>query len=188
MANAIWLKIFILIREIIQIFEPPIMGGFFYRKNMKYRQLTKEQFEGLHEEFALFLATQSIDVKEWKNIKEEKPKVAEDELNVFSDVVWEDVLTKTAYIEHFSERSVNLFKCEDEEIHRIAIKITWDINLLEQKGFEWLMQNPMDNSVEIFKGSKPYNSERNIEVFDLIEKGSTISKGEIFEYFNTLVS
>jgi len=48
-----------------------------------------------------------------------------------------------------------LFKCDDEEIHRIAIKITWDINLLEQKGFEWLMQNPMDNSVEIFKGTKP---------------------------------
>jgi hypothetical protein len=81
-----------------------------------------------------------------------------------------------------------LFKCEEDEIHRIAIKITWDINLLEQKGFEWLMQNPMDNSVEIFKGTKPYKSDRNIEVFDLIEKGSTISKGEIFEYFNSLVS
>jgi hypothetical protein len=50
------------------------------------------------------------------------------------------------------------------------------------------MQIPMDNSVEIFKGTKPYNSERNLEVFDLIEKGSSISKGEIFEYFNTLVS
>tara|TARA_B110000902_G_scaffold259621_1_gene331277 strand:+ start:646 stop:1113 length:468 start_codon:yes stop_codon:yes gene_type:complete len=155
---------------------------------MKYRQLTTEQFEGLHKEFSLFLASQSIDAKEWKQMKEEKPMVATDEMNVFSDVVWDDVLTKTAYVEHFSETSVNLFKCEDEEIHRIAIKITWDINLLEQKGFEWLMQNPMDNSVEIFKGSKPYKGERNIEIFDLIEKGSVISKGEIFEYFHQLVS
>ena len=155
---------------------------------MKYRQLTTEQFEGLHKEFSLFLASQSIDAKEWKQMKEEKPLVATDEINVFSDVVWDDVLTKTAYVEHFSETSVNLFKCEDEEIHRIAIKITWDINLLEQKGFEWLMQNPMDNSVEIFKGSKPYNEERNTEIFDLIEKGSAISKGEIFEYFDQLVS
>ena len=96
---------------------------------MKYRQLTTEQFEGLHEEFSLFLASQSIDAKEWKQMKEEKPLVATDEINVFSDVVWDDVLTKTAYVEHFSETSVNLFKCEDEEIHRIAIKITWDINL-----------------------------------------------------------
>jgi hypothetical protein len=164
------------------------MGGFFIKITMKYRQLTKEQFEGLHQEFAQFLASQRIDVKEWNQIKKDKPHLAEDEMNVFSDVVWEDVLTKTIYLEHFSKTSVNLFKCDDEEIHRIAIKITWDINLLDQKGFEWLMQNPMDNSVEIFKGTKPYHSERNTEIFDLIEKGSVITKGEIFEFFNTLIS
>jgi hypothetical protein len=164
------------------------MGGFFIKITMKYRQLTKEQFEGLHQEFAQFLASQQIDVKEWNQIKKDKPHLAEDEMNVFSDVVWEDVLTKTIYLEHFSKTSVNLFKCDDEEIHRIAIKITWDINLLDQKGFEWLMQNPMDNSVEIFKGTKPYHSERNTEIFDLIEKGSVITKGEIFEFFNTLIS
>jgi len=107
---------------------------------MKYRQLTKEQFESLHQEFAHFLASQSIDVNEWNQIKKEKPQVAEDEMNVFSDMVWDDVLTKTNYVEHFS------------------------------------------------KGSKPYNSERNSEIFDLIEKGSSISKGEIFEYFNQLIS
>lgn len=155
---------------------------------MKYRQLTKEQFESLHEDFARFLATQSIDVIEWNQIKKEKPKVAEEEINIFSDVVWDDVLTKTNYIEHFSKTSLNLFKCDEKEIHRIVIEINWDINLLEQEGFEWLMKNPMDNSVEIFKGSKPYNSERNIEIFDLIEKGSSISKGEIFQYFNQLIN
>jgi hypothetical protein len=155
---------------------------------MKYRQLTKEQFESLHEDFARFLATQSIDAIEWNQIKKEKPKVAEEEINIFSDVVWDDVLTKTNYIEHFSKTSLNLFKCDEKEIHRIAIKINWDINLIEQEGFEWLMKNPIDNSVEIFKGSKPYNSERNIEIFDLIEKGSSISKGEIFQYFNQLIN
>jgi len=155
---------------------------------MKYRQLTKEQFENLCQEFARFLATQSIDSKEWDQIKKNKPKVAEDEMNVFSDVVWDDVLTNTQYLEHCSETTVNLFKCDKEEIHRIAIKINWEINLLEQNGFEWLMQNPMDNSVDIFKGTKPYKGERNVELFDLIEKGSNVSKGEIFDYFNQLVS
>ena len=73
---------------------------------MKYRQLTKEQFESLHEDFAKFLATQSIDAKEWKQIKKEKAQVAEEEMNIFSDVVWDDVLTKTAYLEHFSKQSI----------------------------------------------------------------------------------
>ncbi|WP_028889552.1 DUF6495 family protein [Tenacibaculum ovolyticum] len=155
---------------------------------MKYRQLTKEQFEGLHEEFARFLASQSIDAKEWKELKEEKPQVAEDEMNVFSDVVWDDVLTKTAYLEHFSPKMVNLFKCDENEIHRIVVTVDEDINLLEQEGFEWLMKNPNDEKIEFFTGTKKYDKERNVEVFDLIEKGSSISKGEIYEYFNRLTS
>ena len=51
--------------------------SFFIFTNMKYRQLTKEQFESLHQEFAQFLATQSIDVIEWNQLKKEKPNVAE---------------------------------------------------------------------------------------------------------------
>ena len=74
---------------------------------MKYRQLTKEQFESLHQEFAQFLATQSIDVKEWTTIKAENPKLAEEEMNLFSDVVWEDVLTRTKFLEHFSPKTIN---------------------------------------------------------------------------------
>ena len=127
---------------------------------MKYRQLTKEQFEGLHEEFARFLASQSIDAKEWKQLKEEKPHVAEDEMNVFSDVVWDDVLTKTQYLEHFSPKVVNLFKCDEKEMHRIVITINKDINVLEQEGFEWLMKNPNDEKIEFFTGTKKYADER----------------------------
>lgn len=157
-------------------------------KLMKYRLLTKEQFEDLHHEFARFLASQSIDVSEWNDIKNNKPTVALGEMEVFSDIVWEDVLTKASYIEHFSETTANFFKCDEHEIHRIVIQITWDINLLTQEGFEWLMQHPMDNSVEIFKGTKTYSAERNLEIFDLIEKGSVISKGDLYEYFNQLIS
>lgn len=154
---------------------------------MKYRQLTKEQFESLHEEFARFLASQGIDKKEWEQIKTNKPQIAEDEMNIFSDVVWDDVLTRTEYLEHFSEKSVNLFKFFDDEIQRIVIKVDKNINLLEQDGFEWLLKNPTDKSIELLQGTKPYKDERNLEIFDLIEKGSTISRGEIFEYFNKLI-
>ncbi|MDB0603278.1 DUF6495 family protein [Tenacibaculum maritimum] len=155
---------------------------------MKYRQLTREQFESLHEEFARFLASQSIDAKEWKQLKEEKPHIAAEEMNIFSDVVWDDVLTKTAYLEHFSESSINLFKSDKEEIHRIVINVeNKEANLLTQEGFEWLLKNATDESVAFFKGTKKYRDERNPEIFDLIEKGSQIAKGAIFEHFNRLI-
>ncbi|MDY0779647.1 DUF6495 family protein [Tenacibaculum sp. IB213877] len=155
---------------------------------MKYRQLTKEQFESLHEEFAQFLASQSIDVKEWKQIKEEKPHVAEEEMNVFSDVVWDDVLTKVNYLEHFSSKTINLFKCDKEKVHRIVINIYTNTDLLTKEGYEWLLKNPQDKAVEYLKGAKKYDLERNVELFDLIEKGSNISKGQLFEYFQKILS
>ena len=46
----------------------------------------------------------------------------------------------------------------------------------------------MDEKVEFFTGTKTYFEERNTELFDLIEKGSSIAKGELFEYFNRLIS
>ena len=118
---------------------------------MKYRQLTKEQFEGLHEEFARFLASQNIDKKEWDELKKEKPNVAEEEMNVFSDVVWDDVLTKTTYLEHFSKQTVNLFKCYEEEMNRIVIQVRKEVNLLEKSDYEWLLKNEVDLPMSIYE-------------------------------------
>ena len=155
---------------------------------MKFRQLTKEQFLELHHEFAKFLATQQIDVKEWDTIKKEKPLMAEEELNIFSDVVWEDVLTKTEYLEHISENDINLFKCNSKEIIRIYIKLNdSNKNFLNTSDFEWFLKNPLADSVEYFKASKKYTEDRNIEIFKMIEMGSQISKGELFSMVSQLI-
>mgnify|MGYP001346387849 CR=1 FL=1 len=155
---------------------------------MKYRQLTKEQFESLHHEFAQFLAIQKIDFKEWKEIKTKNPELAKEELNVFSDLVWEDVLNKVNYLEHFSKNSMNLFKTGKDNISRIVVQINKEIDLHSQEGDEWLLKNPKEDTIEYFQGTKKYAYERNTEIFDLIEKGSQISKGELYEYFSRLIS
>jgi hypothetical protein len=149
---------------------------------MKYAKLTKEQFEELNEEFAVFLSAQSIDVKEWSVIKKEKPELADKELEVFSDFVWEKVLSKAKYLEHFSSDSLNLFRCNAEDIERIVVKINKDgINLLDNKDFNWFLDNSKDARIDYLKGQKPYVQERNLEVFDLIQKGSVVSEGKLFE-------
>jgi hypothetical protein len=155
---------------------------------MKYRQLTKEQFESMHQEFAQFLATQKIDVDTWTKMKSDNSELVEEELNLFSDMVWDDVLTKVEYLEHFSKSSVNFFKCEKEAIYRIAVTIDKEIDLLSEEGYKWLLQNPKDDAIDYLKGSKQYSGERNKEIFQLIEKGSQIARGELFEYFNRLTS
>lgn len=155
---------------------------------MKYRQLTKEQFLELHKEFAEFLATQQIDAKEWHKIKVEKPSMAEEEMNIFSDVVWENVLTKTEYLEHISANDINLFKCSSQEIFRIYIKFkNENKNFLNIDDFQWFLKNPLDEQIDYFKAEKKYTKPRNSELFELIEMGSQISKGDLFNAINQLI-
>ncbi len=155
---------------------------------MKYKQLTKEQFEALHEEFAKFLASQQVDINEWNAIKKEKPEVADQELNLFSDVVWDDVLNKTKYLEHFSEKNINLFKCDTLEISRIVVQINKpDFSFFKDDDYKWFIDNTQDKSITFFKGKKKYEKYRNTELFDLIQKGSVIADGKLFEAIYELI-
>jgi hypothetical protein len=156
---------------------------------MKYEKLTKEQFQELHEEFAVFLAAQSIDVNEWTRIKEEKPDLAEKELEVFSDFVWEKVLGKTNYLDHFSPQSLNLFKCGEDSIQRIVVKVNKEgIDLLNEKDFNWFLDNSKDPGIEYLKGQKPYSKVRNEEIFELIRQGGVVSDGQLYEAIFKLIS
>ena len=155
---------------------------------MKYRQLTKEQFLALSDEFAEFLATQQIDIKEWEQIKKNKPSMAEEELNLFSDIVWQDVLSKTEYLEHISESHINLFKCNSKEAIRIFIKLNdLDKNFLKPEDYRWFLENLLDDSIDYFKAVKKYSKGRNEDIFELIEMGSEISKGELFNAIKELI-
>lgn len=150
---------------------------------MKYTRLTKEQLEEMHQEFINFLATQSITADEWAKIKEEKPEVAEQELDVFSDLVWEGVLQKVEYLEHFSPQHMFLFKIDAIQIHLISIEIEdKNIDITTQLGYQWLQQNLMKDSVNLYTSAKLIKEDRNADIFALIKQGATITKGELYEW------
>jgi len=156
---------------------------------MKYTRLTKEQLEEMHQEFINFLATQSITAKEWKDIKINKPEVAEEELDLFSDLVWEGVLNKVEFLEHFSPQQIYLFNITEVEMDLIAIKVENEaIDLTSREGYNWLRKNIMDDAVNLFTSSKVLNADRNKDIFALIQQGAVITKGELFGYFDTFVN
>ena len=88
---------------------------------MKYARLTKEQLDSLQQEFINFLATQTITAQEWQTIKKEQPKVAEQELDVFSDLVWEGALSQAKFLENLSPKLLFLFKIEGDRCNKIKM-------------------------------------------------------------------
>lgn len=155
---------------------------------MKYRRLSKEQFEELHKEFINFLATQSITVSEWKLLKEKKPEVAEAELDVFSDLVWEGVLENVTFLENIAPKHMYLFCVKEKSIALIGLKVSKEtVDLTIEGGFSWLRDNLMSSKVEIFDAEKQINGDKKLQIFELIEKGAHITKGELFKYFEQLI-
>ena len=155
---------------------------------MKYARLTKEQLEEMHQEFINFLATQSITAEEWEQIKKEKPEAAEEELDIFSDLIWEGVLNKVEFLEHFSPNQIFLFHITTATIELIAVKVENEaIDITTREGYQWLQTNLMDDTVNIYTSTRAISDDRNKDIFALIKQGANITQGELYGYFQDIV-
>lgn len=155
---------------------------------MKYTRLTKQQLEELHQEFINFLATQSITGKEWEDIKANKPEVAEDELDIFSDLIWEGVLAKVQFLENISAQQMHLFHLTDKEMKLISVKVlNPDIDLQTEVGFGWFKKNYQGDYVEYLTASKAYTEDKSLDKFNLIKQGASITKGALYKWFDDMI-
>ncbi|RXG16165.1 hypothetical protein DSM03_103351 [Leeuwenhoekiella aestuarii] len=155
---------------------------------MKYIRLSKEQLDEMHQEFINFLAAQSITADEWDDIKKNKPEVAEQELDVFSDLVWEGVLGKVEYLEHFSQQHMFLFKVGDLKISMISIEVeNKGIDITTAQGYKWLQENFMKDEVNLYSSSKLISDDRNNDIFVLIRQGANITQGDLYKWFEKFV-
>lgn len=156
---------------------------------MKYSRLTQEQFKALQQEFINFLAAQSITGEEWIKIKENTPEVAEQELDVFSDLVWEGVLGQTKFLENISPQQLFLFRIDADEMSLIVVKVS-DVkqDITTSIGYKWLQENYTSDEVEFLTSVKKFSKEKKLEIFALIQQGAVISNGELFTCFNGIIN
>ena len=155
---------------------------------MKYTRLTKQQLEELHQEFINFLATQSITATEWEMIKLNRPNAAEEELDVFSDLVWEGVLQKVQYLENISEQQMHLFYLPEKEMKLISVKVmNPKIDLRTTEGFGWFKKNWQSDFVEYLVASKTYTDDKNLDKFNLIQQGAVITRGDLYQWFDKII-
>ena len=71
----------------------------------------------------------------------------------------------------------------------IAVKIKNEsIRLTSKEGFDWLRNNLLSDDVEFFSAKKAYSNDKPLDKFKLIEQGAIITKGDLFDYFEKLLS
>jgi len=162
---------------------------FFIISVVKYHRLTHEQFEELHNQFAIFLATQGLDQSKWEGIKINDPNQVDSLLDLFSDLVWDKIVSECNFLEYISTDQLFLFKITDDIASAMIIKVSdQEIDLTSQEGFEWVLNHLDLDNVTLLKGSKKYDSSRNHFIYSYLIKGAISTDGNRFNALETYFS
>ena len=157
---------------------------------MKYSRLKKKQLQELSNEFALYLASNSIDSDQWRDIKLKSIDEAEKILDLFSDMVWDRVISKANYLINVDKTHLFLFKCHNNSIESIIVKSNDKlIDLKNEKSHLFILNNINSNKIEIFRSEKKLNkTQLNKEIYNLILRGADVSKGKLFDMYDQRLS
>lgn len=156
---------------------------------MKYQRLTNPELENLKEDFIRFLASQGIDAEAWQKMKSEENDGAEEIINIYSDLVYDQALSKCTYIEHVSAKEFKTLKFEDEKTIVQGIKVKEDSNInLNTSEFQQSVQKGLENNeIEVFTASKNHEKIREQEMFDWIKKGGYMADEKWFNEVARLI-
>ena len=156
---------------------------------MKYSRLTKEQFDLLNIDFSQFLASKSIDKLKWSEMKINNSLQVETLLDKFSDLVWDDILSRETYLIHLSKKQLFLFYCGKKNIEAIVLKSTKsDLDFRKSNLLSLIESDFFSDHFQMLKSKKKYYKNRKSEVFDLILKGANLDSGKLFKSIKGFLS
>ncbi|NNE54383.1 MAG: hypothetical protein HKN32_00085 [Flavobacteriales bacterium] len=150
---------------------------------MKYRRLTTQELETMRDDFVQFLAANGIGGDDWKKLKEQDGESASQLVDIFSDMVWDKVLTNIKFVEVRAEDELRVLSFGEKKIDMVLIKVEDknfdftnrdDINSVAEGNVDLMKFNP-----EVFRGTRDYTHGRKMEIFVMLEQGARPCK-EVF--------
>ncbi len=151
----------------------------------KYRALTTHELQELEKEFIEYLIVNGITAEDWVKIKEEQPDKAEDILLLFSDVVFEGVLRKVGFLEKRMTNELMVFQCLKDRMVLVGIT-SFSIDFTDQEKLDQAVSDPPDDA-KVYTTEKKYHGAREMEIFEMIESGCSISDGKLFKTLATIL-
>lgn len=145
----------------------------------KYRRLSTDELEELKDEFIKFLAANTITGPDWTKMKKNEKEKAEELIDTFSDIVMQKVLEKIEYVEHRQANTWWVFHCKEKTIVMLHITSSKDSDIDFTNPDS--LQQIEDVSVSVNRAEKEYNTTREQEVFDMLQKGCAITDDRLFK-------
>jgi hypothetical protein len=146
----------------------------------KYRLLSLDELKEMEKEFVDFLVVNSITPEDWEKLKMEEK--ANSIIEQFSDVVFETIMRKVQYLEHRKEKNMMTYHCLSNKLILVGMEAdaNSDVNFTDSHYLQTAFMNP-PASLRIYTSEKEYSKERELELFDMVQNGCTISDGKLFK-------
>lgn len=135
---------------------------------MRFSCLSNDQLKELEKDFVEFLIVNGVEGDSWKKINIENPQQAIALVEIFSDLVWEKILTQIKFLELKTNNHWAFCKMEEDKGDMIIIRSKNQTDLNIENG-DVLSFNPLE--MELITASKKYNKNREEEIFELIQSG-----------------
>ena len=157
---------------------------------MKYQRLTSSELENLQDDFIRFLASQGIDSDAWQKMKSEDISSAEKVIDIYSDLVYDQALTKCQFLEHLSAKEFKAIRFDDNEAFVIGIRVKEGspINLNTNNFQKDVSQGLSSSEIEIFSATKKHEKLREQEMFEWIKNGAYMANEVWFKQMKQLLT
>lgn len=154
---------------------------------MKYRQLTYQEFDLMQVDFSNYLYKQGFSRYEWRILQEQHSEFAISLLHQYSDHAFQKVMEDIHYLEYRKPKKLIYYHCKSKTIEIIGIEVSEQSHLdfTNETTIDKIEENQL-NICHSFKKVKPYEKDREYEVFQLIESGRYVVNEENFKLINNL--
>lgn len=149
----------------------------------KYRVLSTEELHELEKEFIDFLVVNGITAEDWERLKKEEKEKAESIIVLFSDVVFEGIMRKVQFLEIRTKDDVKTFQCLDEKLVLVGMYLAEendDVDFTDSEFIQNAVKTP-PKGIKVYTSDKRYKTEREVELFEMIQSGCSISDGNLFK-------
>jgi len=156
---------------------------------MKYQRLSTAELESLKDDFIRFMASQGIDAEAWQKMKSGRIEEAEEIIEIYSDLVYDQALSKCIYLEHISAKEFKTIQYKDEEAIVLGLKVKdySNINLNTDNFQKDVEQGLANNEIEVFTATKKHENLREQEMFEWIKNGAYMADETWFNQLQKLV-
>ena len=149
----------------------------------KYRLLNITELKELEKEFVEYLVLNGIMAEDWETMKTQDIPKAEKIIRLFSDVVFESILRKINFLEYRDKKSIQVFQCLPEKLVVVSMESSSNSDQIDFTNPDFIKNsiiNPPD-SLRVYTTDKAYRSDREAELFEMLQTGCVISDDKLFK-------